>query len=236
MVVPKSLKYTISELTEVVRNNPFTLVPNQRQLLYQAFGHSLCPLDFDDWRRQEKEDRKPLSHGDRARGWLAIITARRVLPNWENGCRDLSERNWGKKRIDTAQSLVSSKLPPSKIFELEEENAYTLSGSNSAVNIAAEWALEAAHTVTLELFYNPHGLRFVDFFYLNNSGVTDDEEDRLLLNSDTIIAAVRAYSCIKDWPQATELKEQIFDVSKQREFWEWWLTEAIPQAWAMVEE
>ena len=27
-----------------------------------------------------------------------------------------------------------------------------------------------------------------------------------------------------------------FDVVKRLEFWEWWLTEAIPQAWAMVEE
>ncbi len=34
----------------------------------------------------------------------------------------------------------------------------------------------------------------------------------------------------------TRNKEWIFDFEKRLEFWEWWLTEAVPAAWKMAEE
>jgi hypothetical protein len=59
--------------------------------------------------------------------------------------------------------------------------------------------------------------------------ITPDTREWTLLGTDAAAAAaVRAFSGVFDGPYATDT----FDPERQRVFWEWWLTEAVPQAWA----
>lgn len=63
--------------------------------------------------------------------------------------------------------------------------------------------------------------------------ISPDTREAALLGSDAAAAAaVRAASGVFDDFFATES----FDPQRQRAFWEWWLTEAIPQAWAAEAE
>lgn len=59
--------------------------------------------------------------------------------------------------------------------------------------------------------------------------ITPDTREWALMGTGAAAAsAVRAFSGIFDGPFATNM----FDPQRQRAFWEWWLTEAVPQAWA----
>jgi len=66
----------------------------------------------------------------------------------------------------------------------------------------------------------------------------------VLSDNDAAQSAVVAYSIVDDsepgdWRthfRKTRNKEWIFDFEKRLEFWEWWLTEAVPAAWRMAEE
>lgn len=57
-------------------------------------------------------------------------------------------------------------------------------------------------------------------------------EEWLLGRGAAAAAALKAYSGVFDGIYATEE----YDLEKRRSFWEWWATEAIPQAWSLEGE
>jgi hypothetical protein len=62
--------------------------------------------------------------------------------------------------------------------------------------------------------------------------ITPDTSEWSLLGTDAAAAsAVRAFSGVFDGPYATDT----VDPQRQRAFWEWWLTKAVPNAWAAEE-
>ncbi len=62
--------------------------------------------------------------------------------------------------------------------------------------------------------------------------IAPDTREWTLMGTDAAAAAaVRASSGVFEGPYATDS----FDPQRQRAFWEWWLTEAVPQAWAAEE-
>jgi len=72
-----------------------------------------------------------------------------------------------------------------------------------------------------------------------------DEDDLIRLTGDFVTEAMKAYSIIDTnkpghWLYSkgaiSKLSGIEVDLQKRLEFWEWWLTEAIPQAWELAQE
>lgn len=58
-----------------------------------------------------------------------------------------------------------------------------------------------------------------------------------MYDKDFVTAAVKAYTAIDRNPLGEyKLWPDEFDAKKRLEFWEWWLTEAIPQAWELAKQ
>jgi hypothetical protein len=54
--------------------------------------------------------------------------------------------------------------------------------------------------------------------------------------ADFASEAVKAYSCSLSDQTISFTKDVTFDENLRREFWHWWLTQAIPQAWHLAEQ
>jgi hypothetical protein len=126
--------------------------------------------------------------------------------------------------LDLAEAVWHNEVDPAAVLPYKAL-IYQVLGTNLGL---AEEELPArafdVATSTYEAFNQVLG-----FGPFDGIQITPDTRERALLGTGAAAAAaVRAFSGVFDGPYATDT----FDPQRQRAFWEWWLTEAVPQAWA----
>ncbi|MBN1312181.1 MAG: hypothetical protein JXB30_12245 [Anaerolineae bacterium] len=226
-------------------------LPGKVQLLV---NEALAEMDADPQhrlahqrRRQIYDAFKRLVHppGQRACGWLAVITARRVLPLFQ---QEYPEDTLPQDLLDAAIGALQGSVDDEAADDLQDEG-YHASGNTwgydemeitwnaDLAGRAAYHALkEARGQVPLSNLDRIHTLGEVSFpsgeFSEYPQPIRGDQftdEDLCgIESSDAAAAAAVAFACRPDGP--------LCDPSKLREFWTWWLTEAVPEAWETAQE
>lgn len=153
---------------------------------------------------------------DKALNWLAIFTVKYALTRWEL-VKHLDE--WETKYIAEVKDIL--------------RDAQALLRGTLDFN-------EAQGKLWSDYWYFTHFFVKHDLACLNDAAVytlatiiNGQHED------DAVENAEKAYTVIdENEPGAVERDEIIipleFDLQKRLEFWEWWLSEAIPQAWKVA--
>lgn len=227
MPLPAETQQLIEYYLEKIKANPKNdLSSYERFTIYKSFG-ILARVKFEDWGKQEEI---VLQQADKVLNWLALMTARKVSPIWDeeypNSGRlspawilSIAERyltgNVTKEAVKRLNHNVFSNWEPTD----EEGKIYW-------VVQATYEAFLIATTPVLFSLGNYTGPEATDY---------DDEENEeenygKIAYSDFVKEAIKAYSFVEYNDYA------IFSLKKRLEFWEWWLTEAIPKAWEFAED
>jgi hypothetical protein len=195
--------------------------------------------------------------GAKVHGWLAVLAAQKVLPIWE---KENPFDNFAKSKIELAIDLLAGKLT---LEELEEHHQLTLMFLGGGLGQSgwdysdeANYAYIAPDLALSEVMG--------DFLYKRVLYSTPEIVERQIeegfpdemmsqIDIDTASAAVCAYSGVSfDWDSlskmgfnandhSAEILEYVadtfhpnFDPANREDFWNWWLHEAIPQAYELA--
>ena len=212
-----TINYLINESLKIVRQDVnHNLNPVYRTKIYSFWGpesislHEIEQLDIPIWHK--------------VRGWLAILSAKRVLPIWYKSMQNNEPTLWINLGEDILKGIV-------KIENLDEniwDRFY-----HSFVGLNDEILLDVlyAGVASREALNMVIGLKPFSTYILTNN-ITD--ENISAGNGDGASAAIKAYSTIYNYEDKSKIKTH-FDPQKKLEFWEWWLTEAIPKAWELAQ-
>lgn|GEM_PF-1070824 len=163
--------------------------------------------------------------------WLAIITVQKVLPIWEEVCQNI---NYPKDMpspydlLNVAEDILMSKA------NIEEVNEDISNKFNGPVFM---WTTFQGNLVYQAALYALESILYEDIKYLENANSDDIDGVRDVLGDFTSIA-MQAYSFLPHLENINQNKPSWpikLNPQKRLEFWEWWLTEAIPQAWELAQ-
>jgi hypothetical protein len=200
-------------------------MPIRRLAIYNAFG-SQSDLQ-----------------GQRVRAYLALITARRVLPLWQAAfpSDDMPERMLALAEA-VIRGTVDTQVAAREMAEAWYHNPQSGDSGEYALwhtYCAGEAALNA---VSEALSKNPLADRIQDYTSATNKDPTYIKDAETITDDDLVYgvtdaasSAATAYAGRIDGGDGY-LIDSPSHPEKRREFWEWWLTEAIPQAWELAAE
>lgn len=234
----------ITHYLELVQKEPkHNLDALARLKLYESFGPSTIglalPSSIGISREQYYEylRNRLLNYtvADRALGWLGVLSAKKVLPVWE--------RVW--QQIEVEPDLQTK---PQDILEVAEKLLLNdLDLSNSVIELFCEFNI--AMSIHLCVTYDVANSFKTAYYVLEkiiwglhtlNPTLPENNQECYDRDNDFVLRALEAYSVIDPnlpgehyAPNALPIK---FDLPKRLEFWEWWLSEAIPQAWELAQQ
>jgi hypothetical protein len=210
------LKNRVNLLLQKVRENPeHQLKPIYRHQLYQLFDHKINQYDVNPM----------LAH-------LALLTAKKVLPIWQavmplyppetlkdeaDNYDTLPEQliNLGYAVLNGRTSLEAARQAAGNYwYVMGNISDYTLRERREDSAIKAGYAGHAALMALNETVFGSMFERITGW-----QAMTDDN---MGYARDCATEAVKAYSGCKGMT--------LVDFDKRLEFWEWWLTEALPAA------
>jgi hypothetical protein len=182
----------------------------------------------------------------RAIQWLAVITAQRVLPLFQ---QEFPDDTLPEELINAAIGVLKGKVNDTTADDIQDQG-YQASGASwgydeETITWNADLAGSAAYHALMEsrgqepfehldkifeigVVSVPSGNWVDKYPKPKGADQLTDESLCQFPNSDTAGVAAVAFSCRSDGP--------ICDTLKLKEFWVWWLTEAIPKAWEMAQE
>jgi len=251
MPMPPETQQLIEQALTTVRNDPqHTLNLYQRFAIYYSFGNSRYlsvgyskdgnESNFAEWDKVLEEEFAHPSPVDFALGWLAILSAKKVQPVWEKVWKQIAPDKYKKflgkgafaNSLQSCEKLLLRQLTYQEGADLFYEITY--------------WVLQdAKHGVTYDIasayqtLYDAIGYALIGPLPRGQIVVEGKLPENIFI-ADPAYSAGEAYSTIDEnvlgegnWnPPPKPIK---YDLSKRLEFWEWWLTEAIPQAWELTE-
>ena len=227
MPIPTHLEREIAEgLKELQLESARQLKPTRRLAIYQALWPSLN-LENDYYDNFVAATHPTISIEHRRYGYLGIVTVRHVLSIWDQSAKPVAE-DPPRRMLALAEGVIEGVEDPGEVngFYLQEFY-YSLEAESHDVKYGAWRALRAAYNALgmalgAPPFYNARDLKTNGF---------------VLLDNDAAQEAAIACSVIDDheagtwWEKYFRQEEWSFDLDKKLKFWEWWLTEAIPEAW-----
>jgi hypothetical protein len=157
------------------------------------------------------------------RGWLAIIAAQRVLPIFE---QEIPEEKVPRIQLYLASKVERGVIPlDSWQVRAYFDYGYTSAGDDWGYIISKTVRLAgfAAHRALAEVIgYNPLDL------------ISDGERDELFVGTNAMdTAGTAAYAAASIDYNDPEIRN-VYNYDRLFTFWEWWLREAIPQAWEKI--
>ncbi|HEX2912520.1 MAG TPA: Imm5 family immunity protein [Chloroflexia bacterium] len=250
MYLPADLQELISYLLHKVRNtSEHTVTPLERMSLYKAFGPTTYPASYEETKALiEKGENNflELTNADLAFGWLCLITARKVLPFWEKALAESEQAqkyfglSFTASMLDLAKSVLEGTTNIQEAFHDATYGIwYNLSGQYSLyLTDSAIFARASAYSALCLVFLGPAGID-----YKGTHNVLTEDKYIPMTSKDFALWAVKAYSVIDEKERLFQSYSEAYthtlnlqyNNQKRREFWEWWLTVAIPQAWKLAD-
>jgi hypothetical protein len=228
MKPPLEVIHLTDQYLEVLRNEPqHSLTPAQCIHIYQEFGLSNHDKN-SSFRFLETEKKDKLfkrSKADQVLGWLAILTAEKVLPIWQEKRispeGEKREHLWGNPNLtlEIGKNLIYVKKPIQETLSyLNGLFYYPSPDKGGAKDGIIGYLASRAASDGLEV------LLFGVSILIDTGALFYTDDERSFAPHDFAAMAVNAYAGFEEH----ELTQ------KRLEFWEWWLTEAIPQAWELA--
>jgi hypothetical protein len=211
----------------------------QRLELYYSFGSSRLgvdtiksrqsPRDFKKYCAAIQQELAGRTQADFAMGWLAVLTAQKVLPIWHE--EELS-KDWSiftpDLMIQTAIELLGTNIDLQYTLELFSDFNTAGAGLTNASDLSAFSFYAAYHAVEL-ILYGPNALE------QETNQVQPHLEAKSLVPSDFASWAEKAYSFQSAYPSGIRsIRYYELHSEKRLEFWQWWLEEAVPEAWRLA--
>jgi hypothetical protein len=224
--LPAEVRQLIDETLAIVRDDAIhEMGQHRRRRIYEALWSSLP--------------------GEKACKWLAIMSARYVQPIYREGVSTSSYANDEfvvtllDRMLDVAEKVVREELSPEDVQRAEKsgevEDFYysILVGAEKEFPLYIWLATLAAYNALLEAMGDKPLQNRI------SGEVPDEDGNTVITGSDTWTDNRLAGSgCHADdaavdaaFTFAKLETRQQYDSGKVLEFWEWWLAEAIPQAW-----
>lgn len=222
-------------------------------VLQERVSHALDEVGLHVERKLSLQSRRELYKllmTNSAYGWLAFITARRVLPIFSKTFPPEFFEALSDEEIDLIEGSPYNLLKVTEELLLRRVDVETVNSVIAAgydiqwyyvkdnVPNNAVWAANAAvRALTESSGVEP--LQHVSLYHKRDvngawiSGENWDDEELANSGGDTVSAAVVAFASDLDYSDPAKAK---CNPTKTQEFWEWWLTEAIPQAWELAEK
>lgn len=220
MLLPSAIHDHINTCLGAMRQHPeHHLPPHLRLALYRALDTTLHPPPTLNI----------------IRGQLALRTAQFVLPIWQQVLPiwpdipdDWPDPNMRAQRlIATLEGLFTGVVTLEQAWDEANDQCYALSNLYEEFT---EYRSEYPESVTLAQYYACHTALLALFEALNQDlfarlpaqGYPTDDTltDQFC---DCAASAARAY--------VSDPNMRGGDIHRRRIFWEWWLMEAVPQAW-----
>jgi hypothetical protein len=233
MPIPAELDTSVQEALQSVRSNvKHDFNWQLRQGLYETLD-TVCQLGIK-----------------RTRGWLALIAAENVFPIFMSvASNDLNSSNlYPQKLLRMAKGILEGSVNQEEAAQLLED-AYHSSDIWGSINddddfdFAANYAAIAAYKALLEVSSDRDQFSFaksyakrtrhsgIVFFggqaptegWITGESFTDFDWAQQIASGDTAGTAAVAFS--------RRSGSNHRDAKKLKDFWEWWLLEALPWAW-----
>ncbi len=249
MSQPYELEQQVDYLLGVVRNSPdHELKPIERINLYKSFGSSKHNVNSSTNTVTNTQTSYSFELGlaDKMLGLLAILTANKVLPIWLGNeavqyiVSDEDYSNNPVEMIKTAEDVICKRMKFAQAqSELSSKFYDGLGGLEYTVNEKIYCVASTAYSTLEVSLYGISGLRVSD-----NKGSDFLDENISYNQRDFAAFAARAYTSTDNnppgvWRSRKRYPERynplVFDPIKRLEFWEWWLTEAISEAWKLAQ-
>lgn len=224
---------------EKVKQNPeHQLEAESRFLIYKSFGPSRILNGIFPTPEEALLEFENLTFADKVINWLGIITAGFVSPMWDG--LSLNIQSWEmeeaavlpKDILEVAKGLMEHKLTFEKaILDYHEIYYYSSSRFEKLIHYNTYCVYQAAESALLQVLFGKDVER----------EQTDSRSRNILhLGGDFVRKTEIAYSLVDTntpgfWQAFFYRMEPVngfvINLQKRLEFWEWWLNEAIPQAW-----
>jgi hypothetical protein len=239
MPLPKELEIASQEALRIIQDHPnHEYDPAARKKLVDVFFELGVPT------------------ADLTRRWLAVLAVKRVLhlyiePNyperyyeqikqfppdeWEQVQKQMRYLN-PNAAVGLAEQVLRAEFDIIEASRIANDDNYYVGYWASYQPVAAGFVEIAGNKMLYEVS-NPsiHPLQYLDQYIL--SGSATSELDWAFSSGDTAAIAWVAYCT------ATELceydvwiKNPVLDHNASLSFWEWWLLEAIPDAWKLANQ
>ncbi len=171
---------------------------------------------------------------DFAQSWLAILTVEKVLFVWEDWDWELYSldnhpKEDARKITEVSKELLQKTVSFKTVFEKFCNKFNFGLNIDNWVPYQVYCVYEAAYFALDFIIGDDLSLENVVFGHF-------DSYDEAEYSKDFATSALKAYTAIDPNPLGKiKLWPEEFDAKKRLEFWEWWLTEAIPQAWELAQ-
>jgi hypothetical protein len=227
--LPKEIQELVNSALAEVNSDPLhRLAPQRRQQIYVAFKANANPV------------------GRRACGWLAVITAKKVLPLFQ---QEFPEDKLPQDLIDTAIGVMQGRVDDATADDILDEGYHASGNAWGYDETEITWNADLGGSAAYHALKEARGQEpfdnlereyklgvvsvpsreWVDKYPQPTKGDQFTDEDLCQTeNSDTAAVAAVAFACQPDGP--------LCDPSKLQEFWTWWLTAAIPEAWKTAQQ
>ena len=203
-------------LTRVRRSTEYQLTDQDRLELYLKFGYSrilsgIGPVSLPDY-----------TNADIALCWLALLTAKKVAFICKRGPDDYEVREIDEVReiLKTAEGYLNGRIMREQAEKVLDDYWYFFR-PHLTCDVYKAWATS---------------LSILEFIVY---GIQTRKE---ISGFDTfVLESLEAFTVIDrnlpgEWDSEEPPIPMEYNIEKRLGFWEWWLSEALPQAWEMMNE
>ena len=246
MNLPQEAQRLVAQYLELINlDTEHHIRPLERFKLYQSFGISYRGLDYKELSAAIEMDKLTLSVADGTLIWLAILTVQKVLPIWEQGWRKVAdndvEDNMVVALLEAAKGVVA-RTTSLKNLDLMLHGYHDFLGQLAAELDYNAFCADRCCAKAVEIVVL--GLSLINL-NVSRKDFINEIDDEGVPSIDFAAWAAKAWSAVDEnyppgnWSLLRKPESLInikFDAQRRLEFWNWWLTEAIPQAWELAEQ
>jgi hypothetical protein len=232
MVMPKELYILIEEGQSLVENSPEKRLNLETRIkLYQAFGISTLKVIPEQANNVIKEvnsrNSKKLLKADLARFYLSILTAKYISPIWEGFSfrKGDEEKRWLiQEMIEIAEKLIENKVKAKEVIRKLENTFHFGYNVRHYGSYNMYCVVDCAYNILEMIVYREPEISF-----------SNPSKNEYVLLAEAAFCAIDENPLgLWDSREVSQKKPINYSLKKRLEFWTWWLTEAIPQAWELA--
>lgn len=220
MALPEELhRLSVEALASMRMDLQHRLAPARRLAIYRLLGENDAQPEFR-----------------KTRGWLGLLSARRVLPIWHelrpvwvhSPDRFPEGGQLPDRLLSITRNILRGSMDLKRAWQETNDLWHFMENRNRAVFVRraevpnkAYYAADASFRALHESFCVEFLQHTAELEWTSDEYIQDDERD----------AAACAVLAEAGGADAGPL-----DLSRRESFWEWWLTEAIPTAWTYAHD
>ncbi len=265
MLLDKVQQLCTQYVRQVRERTYHNLEMEERFILYHNFGPSRLDLpgylkrgdsyDQKEYRQVMQNELLNLTNADYVLSWLAILTANKVLPVWDQVKNQLDKDKpviTAQEVLQVAKDILQKKITFDEAEEEQDKSYWEGERLARKVTYNVDCAFSAACS-TLDFILRGLPRRMYrsvegeggDFFVTNAleayTAIDLNTPGTLMGTvSDFFAQNLNRVQGLENLPKEHQTSDDIlkieYSLQKRLEFWEWWLTEAIPEAWELAQQ